>query len=459
MTTVYPISSATAAADRHDADADRPATTQLNQDTFLKLLVAQMKYQDPMIADRQHAVPHADRAVHRGRARCRRSRRNKQAHQHTSQLLAASGDDRPAGHVLAHDRRRAGDADRRRPSCRSAARSPKDAPVGTHVDRDHRRLQRTSGTKIPLELEFTQDRRRLDRAGVEQRAKPSASPSTSRSTRPASARAPTSRSRPPTLDGIVGHDAATGRPTGITLAFGDRERSDPPRRSPPGRRPSPSPNRTATTARPRPASSPASTSPPTVRSSSSTASTIPYTSVTDVQSQLVASSTTDPYTKHRRRKAQHASLDVRRSLRSAAHQTFMDVVGNNIANVNTTGYKTEHRARSRTCSASNARRRARRPRTSGGTNPAQVGLGVRLTGISMNFAQGATQLTGRSTDFAIQGDGFFVVDQGGIQRVHAQRQLLARRSRPARHRRRRVRAGLAGRPERQRQHERERRSR
>ncbi len=51
----------------------------------------------------------------------------------------------------------------------------------------------------------------------------------------------------------------------------------------------------------------------------------------------------------------------------------------------------------------------------GGTNPAQVGLGVRLTGVTVNFAQGATQLTGRSTDFAIQGDGFFVVDQGGTR--------------------------------------------
>jgi flagellar hook protein FlgE len=51
----------------------------------------------------------------------------------------------------------------------------------------------------------------------------------------------------------------------------------------------------------------------------------------------------------------------------------------------------------------------------GGTNPAQIGLGVRLTGVTVNFAQGATQLTGRSTDFAIQGDGFFAVDQGGTQ--------------------------------------------
>ncbi len=51
----------------------------------------------------------------------------------------------------------------------------------------------------------------------------------------------------------------------------------------------------------------------------------------------------------------------------------------------------------------------------GGTNPAQVGLGVRLAGISTNFTQGATQNTGRNTDLMIQGDGFFVVNQGGEQ--------------------------------------------
>jgi flagellar hook protein FlgE len=49
----------------------------------------------------------------------------------------------------------------------------------------------------------------------------------------------------------------------------------------------------------------------------------------------------------------------------------------------------------------------------GGTNPAQVGLGVRLGGISTNTAQGASQLTGRATDLAVQGDGYFVVSQGG----------------------------------------------
>jgi flagellar hook protein FlgE len=95
-----------------------------------------------------------------------------------------------------------------------------------------------------------------------------------------------------------------------------------------------------------------------------------------------------------------------------SHQAFMDVVGNNIANVNTTGYKSSsvlfEDLLSQQLTGAGAP-----TSNSGGTNPAQVGLGVRLTGISVNFAQGATQLTGRSTDFAIQGDGFFAVDQGG----------------------------------------------
>jgi flagellar hook protein FlgE len=95
-----------------------------------------------------------------------------------------------------------------------------------------------------------------------------------------------------------------------------------------------------------------------------------------------------------------------------SHQAFMDVVGNNIANVNTTGYKTStvlfEDLLSQQMTGAGAPTAA-----AGGTNPAQVGLGVRLTGVSVNFAQGATQLTGRSTDFAIQGDGFFAVDQGG----------------------------------------------
>jgi flagellar hook protein FlgE len=90
----------------------------------------------------------------------------------------------------------------------------------------------------------------------------------------------------------------------------------------------------------------------------------------------------------------------------------MDVVGNNIANVNTTGYKSSNVLFEDLLSQQLTGAGAPTA-NSGGTNPAQVGLGVRLTGVSVNFAQGATQLTGRSTDFAIQGDGFFAVDAGG----------------------------------------------
>jgi len=97
-----------------------------------------------------------------------------------------------------------------------------------------------------------------------------------------------------------------------------------------------------------------------------------------------------------------------------SHQAFMDVVGNNIANVNTTGYKSSNVLFEDLLSQELRGAGAPGP-DQGGTNPAQIGLGVRLTGVTVNFAQGATQLTGRSTDFAIQGDGFFVVDQGGTR--------------------------------------------
>ncbi|MBW3648907.1 MAG: flagellar hook-basal body complex protein, partial [Actinobacteria bacterium] len=93
------------------------------------------------------------------------------------------------------------------------------------------------------------------------------------------------------------------------------------------------------------------------------------------------------------------------------HQTMMDVVGNNISNVNTAGYKSSSTVfqdmLSQTMQGAGAPVNG-----AGGTNPAQVGLGVKLAGISTNFAQGATQLTGRATDLAIQGDGFFAVRQG-----------------------------------------------
>jgi flagellar hook protein FlgE len=97
------------------------------------------------------------------------------------------------------------------------------------------------------------------------------------------------------------------------------------------------------------------------------------------------------------------------------HQVMMDVVGNNIANVNTVGFKSSNAIFSDLLSQTLRGAGSPSGGLSGGTNPAQVGLGVRLAAITMNFAQGASQLTGRSTDFAIQGDGTFVVDVGGTR--------------------------------------------
>jgi flagellar hook protein FlgE len=94
-----------------------------------------------------------------------------------------------------------------------------------------------------------------------------------------------------------------------------------------------------------------------------------------------------------------------------SHQTMMDVVGNNIANVNTAGFKSSQTVFEDTLSQLVSGAGAPQG-VNGGTNPAQVGLGARIGGIATNFAQGASQLTGRATDVAIQGDGFFVVKRG-----------------------------------------------
>jgi flagellar hook protein FlgE len=98
-----------------------------------------------------------------------------------------------------------------------------------------------------------------------------------------------------------------------------------------------------------------------------------------------------------------------------SHQVMMDVVGNNIANVNTVGYKSSGAIFSDVLSQTVRGAGLGSLGTAGGSNPSQIGLGVRLQAIQMSFSQGATQLTGRSTDFAIQGDGLFVIDVAGTQ--------------------------------------------
>ena len=100
-----------------------------------------------------------------------------------------------------------------------------------------------------------------------------------------------------------------------------------------------------------------------------------------------------------------------------AHQQMMDVTGNNIANVNSAGYKAStavfESAISQAVKAPGAPvAGAANAAARGGVNGVQIGLGVKLGGVSTNFGQGSSQLTGVSTDFAIQGGGFFVTNNG-----------------------------------------------
>jgi flagellar hook protein FlgE len=97
-----------------------------------------------------------------------------------------------------------------------------------------------------------------------------------------------------------------------------------------------------------------------------------------------------------------------------AHEEMLDVIGNNIANVNTIGYKASSTEFADVLSQTIAG--AGPPQQLvGGTNATQIGLGVRVSGIATDFSQGADQQTGRSTDMAVEGNGFFVADVGGQQ--------------------------------------------
>lgn len=97
------------------------------------------------------------------------------------------------------------------------------------------------------------------------------------------------------------------------------------------------------------------------------------------------------------------------------HQTYLDVISDNLANSNTTGYKSS-RVVFQDQFAQIMSSGSAPSGTAGGINPTQVGLGVKLGYISPVFTQGMLQSTGRSTDLAIQGDGFFVYRSGDEQR-------------------------------------------
>ena len=94
-----------------------------------------------------------------------------------------------------------------------------------------------------------------------------------------------------------------------------------------------------------------------------------------------------------------------------SQQIKLDVIANNIANLNTFGFKASRTAfsdlLSQTLRAASAPQAGR-----GGTNPTQVGLGVQLAAIDTLMSQGSIQTTGNLTDLALNGEGFFVISDG-----------------------------------------------
>lgn len=96
-----------------------------------------------------------------------------------------------------------------------------------------------------------------------------------------------------------------------------------------------------------------------------------------------------------------------------SQQTRLNVIGNNIANINTLGYKSQTVSfsdlLSQTISAAGAA-----SGTTGGTNAKQIGLGTQVASISTDMNTGSSQYTGSDTDVALSGEGFFVVQGGGV---------------------------------------------
>jgi flagellar hook protein FlgE len=94
-----------------------------------------------------------------------------------------------------------------------------------------------------------------------------------------------------------------------------------------------------------------------------------------------------------------------------AHQQMLDVAGNNLANVNTTGYKASTITFGELLSQT-LQQASQPTATSGGTNPQQMGSGVGVAGITPDMTQGSIVNTGNPLDVAIDGSGYFVVSDG-----------------------------------------------
>ncbi|MDR0316632.1 MAG: flagellar hook-basal body complex protein, partial [Treponema sp.] len=96
------------------------------------------------------------------------------------------------------------------------------------------------------------------------------------------------------------------------------------------------------------------------------------------------------------------------------HQTRMDVIGNNISNINTTGFK-RNRVNFQDILYQQLQGAARPTEEIGGVNPKEVGLGMSVASIDTIHIQGSFQTTGVGTDLAINGTGFFILDNAGKQ--------------------------------------------
>ncbi len=94
-----------------------------------------------------------------------------------------------------------------------------------------------------------------------------------------------------------------------------------------------------------------------------------------------------------------------------AYQEMLNVTGNNIANADTTGYK-EDRITFSDMFSRTLSRGMRASEDIGGTNPVQVGLGVRVSSVDKNMSQGSFTSTEKDFDLALDGAGFFVVNDG-----------------------------------------------
>src|SRR5215471_10933281 len=115
-----------------------------------------------------------------------------------------------------------------------------------------------------------------------------------------------------------------------------------------------------------------------------------------------------------------------------AAESTIDVVGNNLANSSTTGFKAS-RVEFATQFLQTLSLGSAPVGNSGGTNPRQIGLGTQVSSITPDFTQGTIQLSSNPSDLAIQGDGFFIVQattgeqlytRNGNFRTNAENQLV-----------------------------------